>query len=88
MTAEYLTLSSSVNVEVFSLSVVKNIKSNISTTELEQLESITVEVEAYDEYWNRIAVPESARIDTTDRGKVKYLGNGVWELETLDDGEH
>ena len=88
LTAEYLTLSSSVNVEVFSLSIVKNIKSNISTTELEQLESITVEVEAYDEYWNRIAVPDSARIDTTDRGKVKYLGNGVWELETLDDGEH
>ena len=88
LTAEYLTLSSSVNVEVFSLSIVKNIKTNISTTELEQLESITVEVEAYDEYWNRIAVPDSARIDTTDRGTVKYLGNGIWELETLDDGEH
>ena len=88
LTAEYLTLSSSVYVEVFPLSIVKNIKSNISTTELEQLESITVEVEAYDEYWNRISVPDSARIDTTDRGKVKYLGNGVWELETLDEGEH
>ena len=88
LTAEYLTLSSSVNVEVFSLSVVKNIKSNISAIELEQLESITVTIEAYDEYWNRILVPDSARIDTTDRGDVSYLGNGVWELETLDEGEH
>ena len=88
LTAEYLTLSSSVNVEVFSLSVVKNIKSNISAIELEQLESITVTIEAYDEYWNRILVPDSARIDTTDRGDVNYLGNGVWELETLDEGEH
>ena len=45
-------------------------------------------IEAYDEYWNRILVPDSARIDTTDRGDVSYLGNGVWELETLDEGEH
>ncbi len=88
LTAEYLTLSSSVNVEVFSLNIVRNIKSNISTIELEQLESITVEIEVYDEFWNRIAVPNSARIDTTDRGEVKYLGNGVWVLDTLDEGEH
>ena len=88
LTAEYLTLSSSVNVEVYSLNIVKNIKSNISTLELEQLETITVQIEAYDDYWNRIAVPDSARIDTTDRGDVKYLGNGVWKLETLDEGEH
>ena len=88
LTAEYLTLSSSVNVEVFSLNTVKNIKSNISKFELEQLESLTVRVEAYDEYWNKISVPDSARVDSTDRGNIKYLGNGVWELETLDEGEH
>ena len=51
LTAEYLTLSSSVNVEVYSLNIVKNIKSNISTLELEQLETITVQIEAYDDYW-------------------------------------
>ena len=56
--------------------------------ELEQLESITVQIEAYDEFWNRIAVPDSARVDTTDRGDVKYLGDGVWKLNTLDEGEH
>ena len=50
LTAEYLTLSSSVNVEVYSLNIVKNIKSNISTLELEQLETITVQIEAYDDY--------------------------------------
>ena len=88
LTAEYLTLSSSVIVEVFPLSTVKNIKTNISTTELEQLESIIVEIKAYDEYWNIIPVPESARIDSTDRGDIKYQGNGVWKLETLDEGEH
>ena len=81
-------MSSAVNVEVFSLNIVKNIKSNISTLELEQLESITVQIEAYDEFWNRIAVPDSARVDTTDRGDVKYLGDGVWKLNTLDEGEH
>ena len=47
-----MTLSSSVNVEVFSLSIVKNIKTNIVALELEQLESLTIQVEAYDEFWN------------------------------------
>ena len=88
LTAEYLTLSNSVYVEVFPLGIVKNIKSNISTVELEQLEVITVQIDAYDLYWNKIPVPNSARIDTTDRGDVKYLGGGVWELSTLDEGDH
>ena len=88
ITAEYLTLSTSVYVEVFPLGIVKNIKSNISTVELEQLEVITVQIDAYDLYWNKIPVPNSARIDTTDRGDVKYLGGGVWELSTLDEGDH
>ena len=88
LTAEYLTLSNSVNVDVFPLGIVKNIKSNISAVELEQLEVITVQIDAYDLYWNKIPVPDSARIDTTDRGDVKYLGGGVWELSTLDEGEH
>jgi hypothetical protein len=88
ISAEYLGLSKSVYVDVFPLGVVKNIKSNISTTQLEQLDSIIVEISAYDQYWNVIAVPNSARIDTTDRGDVKYLGGGVWELSTLDKGEH
>ena len=88
LTAEYLTLSNSVYVEVFPLGIVTNIKSDISTVELEQLEVVTVQIDAYDLYWNKIPVPNSARIDTTDRGDVKYLGGGVWELSTLDEGEH
>ncbi|MAH08420.1 MAG: hypothetical protein CL961_01985, partial [Euryarchaeota archaeon] len=88
LTAEYLTISSSVEVEVFALNIASNIKYNVSTDTLEQLEKLTVTVEVYDEYLNRISVPENARIDTTDRGDVTYLGNGVWELETLDDGAH
>ena len=60
LTAEYLTLSNSVYVEVFPLGIVKNIKSNISSVELEQLEVITVQIDAYDLYWNKIPVPNSA----------------------------
>ena len=88
ITAEYLSISESVYVEVFSLGIVKNIKSNISNTEVEQLETIRIELEAYDQYWNKIPVPSSARIETTDSGDVEYLGNGVWEQSTLDTGQH
>jgi hypothetical protein len=88
LAAEYLTVSSTTNIEVFSLNIAANIKYNVSTDALEQLEKLTVTVEVYDEYWNRISVPQNARVDTTDRGDVTYLGDGVWELETLDEGAH
>ena len=88
LTAEYLAISSSVEVEVFALNIAANLKYNVSTDILEQLETLTVSIEVYDEYWNPISVPENSRVDTTDRGDVTYLGNGVWELETLDEGGH
>ena len=44
-------------------------------------------MEAYDEFWNKISIPDSARVDSTGRSDISYLGNGVWELETLDEGE-
>jgi len=88
LTAEYLTISSSVEVEVFALNIAANLKYNVSTETLEQLETLTVSIEVYDEYWNPISVPENSRVDTTDRGDVTYLGDGVWELETLDEGGH
>ena len=88
LAAEYLTVSSTTYIEVFSLNIAANIKYNVSTDALEQLEKLTVTVEVYDEYWNRISVPQNARVDTTDRGDVTYLGDGVWELETLDEGAH
>jgi len=89
LTAEYLTVSSTAYVDVFSLNIAANIEYNISTVALEQLEKLTVTVEVYDEYWNKINVPQNARVDTTDSGgDVTYLGDGVWELETLDEGGH
>ena len=89
LTAEYLTVSSTAYVDVFSLNIAANIEYNVSTVALEQLEKLTVTVEVYDEYWNRINVPQNARVDTTDSdGDVTYLGNGVWELETLNEGSH
>lgn len=54
LVAEYLTVSSSVNIEVLSLKEPKNLKYNVSTEMLEQLETLTVTVKVYDEYWNQI----------------------------------
>ena len=88
LTAAYQTLSQSVEIEVFPQSLVSSIKYNISTTTLEQLEKITVQVNGFDEFGNSVNLPLNSRIDTTDRGEVRDLGNGVWELETLDEGPH
>ena len=52
------------------------------------MEKITVQVNGFDEFGNSVNLPLNSRIDTTDRGEVRDLGNGVWELETLDEGPH
>ena len=88
LTATYQTLSQNIDIEVFPQSLVNLIEYNISTVNLEQLEKITIQVYAFDEFGNSIILPPNARIDTTDRGKVNNLGNGTWELETLDEGQH
>ena len=88
LTAAYQSLSQTVDIEVFPQSLVSSIEYNISTVALEQLEKISIQVIAFDEFGNRINLPPNARIDTTDRGQVKNLGNGTWELETLDEGQH
>ena len=87
LVAEYLSLNNNATVEVFAQNTANNIKFNVSAESLEQLETLTIKVQAFDEYGNEINMPLGARIDTTGRADVNYLGNGVWELETLDEGE-
>ena len=67
------------------LSIVKNIKTNIKVLELEHQNHSPYKWK-YDEFWNKISIPDSAPVDSTGRS-ISYLGNGVWELETLDEGE-
>ena len=63
------------------------IKFNVSKESLEQLESLKVTVEAFDEYWNQIPVPSSSEVEVTGRGDVSYQGDGIWNIETLDEGD-
>ncbi len=39
-------------------------------------------------FCNIMREPKTPTLDSTDRGDIKYQGNGVWKLETLDEGEH
>ena len=84
---QYLTLTQTVSVEVFPQSNPSHIKFNVSKEILEQLESLKVTVEVFDEYWNPIPAPSSSKVEVTGRGDVSYQGDGVWNIETLDEGE-
>jgi hypothetical protein len=77
-----------VDVTVLSLLNPKHILVNVSGNTVEQLESLSISVIAYDEYWNLIDVPSSSRIDATGRGDVNFNGQGAWTIETLDEGKH
>ncbi|RPG73730.1 MAG: hypothetical protein CBE08_005480 [Euryarchaeota archaeon TMED248] len=88
LSATFGASTDTVNVMVLSLSSPNYIDVNISKTSLEQLESLSISVIAYDEYWNIIDVPSStSRIDASGRGDVTYKGQGVWNIETLDEGK-
>ena len=84
---QYLALTQIVSVEVFPQSSPSYIKFNVSKESLEQLESLKVTVEAFDEYWNQIPVPSSSEVEVTGRGDVSYQGDGIWNIETLDEGD-
>ncbi len=85
--ATYAASTDSVEITVVSLLDPKYIEVNSSKTTLEQLESLSISVVAYDEYWNLIDVPASSTIDATGRADVSYDGQGKWVIETLDEGK-
>ena len=88
LSATYGASTDTVNVMVLPLSSPRYIDVNISKTSLEQLESLSISVIAYDEYWNIIDVPAStSRIEASGRGEVTYKGQGVWNIETLEEGD-
>ena len=87
LSATYAASTDSVDVTVYSLSIAKYISVNASKTALEQLDSLSISVTAFDEYWNIIDVPASSRVEATGRGEVTNNGQGNWDIETLDEGK-
>ena len=87
LSATHAASTDSVDVTVYSLSIAKYISVNASKTALEQLDSLSISVTAFDEYWNIIDVPASSRVEATGRGEVTNNGQGNWDIETLDEGK-
>tara|TARA_B110000467_G_C18328758_1_gene491274 strand:- start:594 stop:3101 length:2508 start_codon:yes stop_codon:yes gene_type:complete len=87
LSAIYAASTDVVDVTVYSLSIPKYITVNVSKTTLEQLESLSISVVAFDEYWNIIDVPASSRVEASGRGEVINNGQGNWKIETLEEGK-
>ena len=81
-----LTVSNEIELAVSAKRIVAHLKVELSSEVVEQLGEITVNVTAYDEYWNKIPVPPSTLVDSTGRAEVLNQGDGVWRIITLDEG--
>ncbi len=81
-----LTVSNEIELAVSAKRIVAHLKVELSSEVVEQLGEITVNVTAYDEYWNKIPVPSSTLVDSTGRAEVLNQGDGVWRVITLDEG--
>ena len=51
------------------------------------MDSFSISVVAFDEYWNIIDVPSSSRVEASGRADVTNNGQGNWKIETLDEGK-
>ena len=87
LSATYAASTDTVDVTVYSLSIPKYITVNASKTTLEQLDSLSISVVAFDEFWNIIDVPSSSYVEATGRAEVINNGQGNWKIETLDEGK-
>jgi hypothetical protein len=81
-----LTVSNEIELAVSAKRIVAYLKVELSSEVVKQLEEITVNVTAFDEYWNEIPVPSSTLVDSTGRAEVLNQGDGVWRVITLEEG--
>ena len=77
---------STTTIEVFAQSTVARLEVNLSTTTLEQLESLGVFIRAFDAFDNEIPVPGSVQVEMTGRGTSVMSSSENWTITTLDDG--
>lgn len=79
-------VSNEIQLAVSAKMIVAHLKIELSAETIEQLGEFTINVSAFDEYWNKIPVPPSTQVDATGRATVLNQGDGVWRILTLDEG--
>jgi len=80
------TVNNEIQLAVSAKRIVAHLKVELSIDSIDQLGEFTVNVTAFDEFWNKIPVPPSTLVDSTGRAEVLNQGDGVWRIITLDEG--
>lgn len=80
------TVNGEIQLAVSAKRTVTHLKVELSSDSVEQLGEFTVNVTAFDEFWNKIPVPPSTLVDSTGRAEILNQGDGVWRIITLDEG--
>ena len=80
------TVNNEIQLAVSAKRTVAHLKVELSSDSIDQLGEFTVNVTAFDEFWNKIPVPSSTLVDSTGRAEVLNQGDGVWRIITLDEG--
>ncbi|MEK9651633.1 MAG: hypothetical protein VW102_05480, partial [Poseidonia sp.] len=77
---------STLELTVSAQNIVARLEVNLSTTTLEQLESLDITIRAFDAFDNEIDVPGSIKVDATGRATASMIASSEWTVTTLDDG--
>jgi len=80
------TVNNEIQLAVSAKRIVAHLNVELSSESVDQLGEFTVNVTAFDEFWNKIPVPPSTLVDSTGRAEILNQGDGVWRIITLDEG--
>ncbi len=80
------TVNGEIQLAVSAKRTVAHLNVELSSDSVDQLGEFTVNVTAFDEFWNKIPVPPSTLVDSTGRAEILNQGDGVWRIITLDEG--
>jgi len=88
LTYSYGGIEGTWNVAVVNNPTVYNLKVTLSATSVEQQESLTIEIEAFDEWGNEITLgrSNSVDIDANLRSDVTYVSASGYKISPLDEG--
>ena len=77
---------STAEITVAAQSTVARLQVNVTSSVVDQLDSVDLTIRAFDAFDNEIPVPGSVQVDATGRATSAMTNSSFWTVTTLDDG--
>ncbi|MBN29307.1 MAG: hypothetical protein CMB34_01400 [Euryarchaeota archaeon] len=77
---------STAEITVAAQTIVARLEANLTSSVVDQLDSVDLTIRAFDAFENEISVPGSVQVEATGRATSVMTNSSFWTITTLDDG--